>query len=98
MPIPKVGWLVSKAPILVSGPPQTPPHFNLLRSRDLQMGRMVAVGTRISPCPVGAYDPRRLSKLGIGHDAIDSGGGYTGLNPQTGHKLSGIAGFTYNFK
>jgi hypothetical protein len=73
MPIPKVGWLVPKAPILVSGPQQTPPHFNLLRSRDLQMGRTVAVGTRISLRPVGAYDPSRLSNLGIGHDAIDSG-------------------------
>ena len=27
--------------------------------------------------PVGDYDPRRLSNLGIGHGAIDAGGGYT---------------------
>jgi hypothetical protein len=27
--------------------------------------------------PVGDYDPTRLANLGIGHGAIDSGGGYT---------------------
>ena len=30
--------------------------------------------------PVGAYDPARLSNLGIGHAAIDGGGGYTYFN------------------
>ena len=34
--------------------------------------------------PVGAYDPNRLSNMGIGHGAIDAGGGYTYLNPMTG--------------
>jgi hypothetical protein len=48
--------------------------------------------------PVGDYDPRRLSNIGIGHGAIDAGGGYTYLNPTTGHEVSGVAGFTYNFK
>jgi hypothetical protein len=48
--------------------------------------------------PVGAYDPSRLANLGIGHGAIDGGGGYTYLNPVTGHTFSGVAGFTYNFK
>ncbi|MGY3488732.1 hypothetical protein ACVW1C_006615 [Bradyrhizobium sp. USDA 4011] len=48
--------------------------------------------------PVGAYDPSRLSNIGIGHGAIDGGGGYTYLNPATGHEFSGVAGFTYNFK
>jgi len=47
--------------------------------------------------PVGAYDSTRLSNVGIGHSAIDAGGGYTYLNPQTGHKFSGVLGFTYNF-
>jgi hypothetical protein len=47
--------------------------------------------------PVGAYDSTRLSNLGIGHGAIDAGGGYTYLNPQTGHAFSGVLGFTYNF-
>ena len=48
--------------------------------------------------PVGAYDPNRLANLGIGHGAIDFGGGYTYLNPATGIEFSGVAGFTYNFK
>jgi hypothetical protein len=48
--------------------------------------------------PVGAYDPTRLSNLGIGHGAIDGGGGYTYFNPATGHEFSAVAGFTYNFK
>jgi hypothetical protein len=47
--------------------------------------------------PVGAYDSSRLSNLGIGHGAIDVGGGYTYFNPATGHELSGVLGFTYNF-
>src|SRR5207247_9017431 len=34
--------------------------------------------------PVGAYDPARLANLGIGHAAIDGGGGYTYFNPATG--------------
>jgi len=38
-----------------------------------------------------------LANLGIGHSAIDAGGGYTYFNPQTGHEFSATAGFTYNF-
>jgi len=48
--------------------------------------------------PVGAYDSNRLSNIGIGHGAIDAGGGYTYFNPATGHEFSGVLGFTYNFK
>ena len=48
--------------------------------------------------PVGDYNPARLANLGIGHGAIDAGGGYTYLNPATGVELSGVGGFTYNFK
>ena len=46
--------------------------------------------------PVGAYNPSRLSNLGIGHGAVDAGFGYTYLNPKTGQELSGVLGFTYN--
>jgi hypothetical protein len=46
--------------------------------------------------PVGAYDSARLSNVGIGHGAIDGGGGYTYFNPATGHEFSGVLGFTYN--
>jgi hypothetical protein len=48
--------------------------------------------------PVGAYQSDRLSNLGIGHGAIDAGGGYTYFNPATGHEFSGVLGFTYNFE
>jgi hypothetical protein len=51
----------------------------------------------IGDIPVGAYDSTSLSNIGIGHGAIDAGGGYTYLNPQTGHEFSGVLGFTYNF-
>jgi hypothetical protein len=46
--------------------------------------------------PVGAYDSTRLANIGIGHGAIDGGGGYTYFNPQTGKEFSAVAGFTYN--
>jgi len=48
--------------------------------------------------PVGSYSSTRLSNIGIGHGAVDAGGGYTYFNPETGHELSGVLGFTYNFK
>ncbi len=48
--------------------------------------------------PVGAYDSNRLANIGLGHGAIDAGGGYTYLNPMTGHEFSAVGGFTYNFK
>lgn len=48
--------------------------------------------------PVGAYQSDRLANIGLGHGALDGGGGYTYFNPQTGHEFSGVLGFTYNFK
>jgi hypothetical protein len=47
--------------------------------------------------PVGAYDSARLSNIGIGHGAIDSGAGYTYFDPKTGHEFSFVTGLTYNF-
>jgi hypothetical protein len=49
-----------------------------------------------SPLAKGA--PGRIANLGIGHGAIDDGGGYTYLNPATGHTFSDVAGFICNFK
>ncbi len=46
--------------------------------------------------PLGAYSSSRLSNLGLGHGAVDAGGGYTYFNPETGHEASGVLGFTYN--
>jgi hypothetical protein len=48
--------------------------------------------------PIGDYDPVRLANLGIGHGAIDWGGGYTYFNPQTGNEFSVVSGLTYNLK
>jgi hypothetical protein len=47
--------------------------------------------------PVGHYSSTSLANLGLGHGAIDAGGGYTYLNPATGREFSAVAGFTYNF-
>jgi hypothetical protein len=46
--------------------------------------------------PVGTYSSSNLTNVGIGHGAIDAGGGYTYFNPKTGQELSGVLGFTYN--
>lgn len=46
--------------------------------------------------PSGTYDSTRLANLSPGYTAVDSGFGYTYLNPATGHELSAVAGFTYN--
>jgi hypothetical protein len=48
--------------------------------------------------PVGAYSPTSLSGIGIGHGAMDAGGGYTFLNNTTGLEFSAIAGATYNLE
>jgi hypothetical protein len=48
--------------------------------------------------PVGDYDPRRIPNIGLGHGAVDAGGGYTYLNAATANEFSGVAGVTYNFK
>jgi hypothetical protein len=48
--------------------------------------------------PTGAYQANRFSNLGIGHGAIDAGGGYTYLNDKTGLEFSGVAGVTYNWE
>jgi hypothetical protein len=47
--------------------------------------------------PVGNYSSTSISNLGLGHGAIDAGGGYSYFNPATGHEFSAVAGFTYNF-
>jgi hypothetical protein len=48
--------------------------------------------------PTGTYDPTRLSNFGIGHGAIDGGGGYTYADLKTGREFSVVTGLTYNFK
>ena len=46
--------------------------------------------------PVGDYNSASLANIGIGHGAVDFGGGYTYFDPQSGHELSAVLGFTYN--
>lgn len=70
------------------------PQFNVRWNHGVH-NFMSYVATNI---PVGRYDPNRLANLGIGHNAIDAGGGYTYLNPQTGREFSAVLGFTYNFE
>ena len=48
--------------------------------------------------PVGLYNSKRLTNLGLGHGAFDGGGGYTYLDPQAGRELSAVLGFTYNLQ
>ena len=47
--------------------------------------------------PLGTYSPTSLAAIGIGHAAIDAGGGYTYLNNTTGLEFSGVLGATYNW-
>ena len=48
--------------------------------------------------PSGAYQSSRLANIGIGHGAIDAGGGYTYLNDKTGLEFSAVAGLTFNWE
>jgi hypothetical protein len=48
--------------------------------------------------PVGSDKSGRPVNIGIGHGAIDAGGGYTYFNEQTGREYSAVLGFTYNFQ
>ena len=47
--------------------------------------------------PSGTYDSTRLANLSFGFLAIDAGGGYTYLDPKTGHEFSIVGGLTYSF-
>jgi len=46
--------------------------------------------------PVGVYNSTSLANMGIGHGAIDGGGGYTYFDPQTGHEFSAVLVSIYN--
>src|ERR1700709_1001032 len=47
--------------------------------------------------PVGNYSSTSLANLGLGHGAIDGGGGYPYFDPTKAHEFSADAGSTYNF-
>jgi len=69
------------------------PNFSLRWNAGVNNYMVYATGD----IPVGAYDSMRLSNIGLGHGAIDAGGGYTYFDPQAGHEFSAVTGFTYNF-
>jgi len=48
--------------------------------------------------PTGAYQASRLANVGIGHGAIDAGGGYTYYDAKGGTEYSAVLGITYNWK
>ncbi|MEZ5463278.1 transporter [Dokdonella sp.] len=48
--------------------------------------------------PIGSYDSNRLANLGIGHAAVDMGGGYTYLDEKSGREFSAVLGLTYNWE
>ena len=48
--------------------------------------------------PIGTYDPTRLANFGIGHGAVDVGGGYTYFDQKAGNEFSVVVGLTYNLK
>ena len=48
--------------------------------------------------PVGRYDPNRLANLGLGHQALDAGAGYTYFNPHTGWEFSSNARLHVQFR
>lgn len=70
------------------------PQFNLRWNQGVHNWMTYATAN----LPVGAYEATRLANIGIGHWAVDGGGGYTYFNPQTGHEFSAVAGLTYNFE
>jgi hypothetical protein len=46
--------------------------------------------------PVGSYSSSNLAAIGIGHGAVDAGGGYTYLNAKSGWEFSIVGGLTGN--
>jgi hypothetical protein len=70
------------------------PQFNMRWNNGVN-NYLAYVATNIT---TGRYDPDRLANLGIGHNTIDAGGGYTYFNPGTGREFSAVLGFTYNFE
>jgi len=46
--------------------------------------------------PSGTYDSTRLANLSPGFVAVDTGAGYTYLNPKTGQEFTVVGGFSFN--
>ncbi|QGM45607.1 SphA family protein [Methylocystis heyeri] len=76
----------------VTGGGDLSPQATLFWNRGVHNFMVYATGN----APVGAYDKKRLANLGIGHGAVDAGGGYTYSDSVSGVEFSAVAGFTYN--
>lgn len=61
-----------------------------------QRGSHNAMAYVTASVPAGTYDPNRLAGVGLGHWAVDWGGGYTYM-PESPFELSVTAGITCNF-
>ena len=48
--------------------------------------------------PTGAYQVGRIANIGINHNSVDGGGGYTYLDAKKGHEVSIVGGLTYNWE
>ena len=48
--------------------------------------------------PVGSYNAKRLANLGVNHNSVDAGLGYTYFDYDAGNEFSSVAGVTYNFE
>lgn len=68
------------------------PQVSLLWSRGVDNFIVYATGN----IPVGYFNPQSTANIGIGHGAIDAGGGYTYYNQKTGLEFSFVTGVTYN--
>lgn len=78
----------------VSGFGDPVPQFNVRWNQGVHNWMAYITGN----IPIGAYDPKRLANLGLGHGVIDAGGGYTYFDSQSGYEFSAVLGFTYNFE
>ncbi len=89
-----VGGISAAASDKVTGVSDLYPTAQLFWNRGVHNWMAYVTGN----IPIGSYDPTRLSNLGLGHAAVDIGGAYTYLNPETGWEFSATAGLTYNFE
>jgi len=62
----------------------------------MESGRQQLHVVRARQYPERTYDPNRLANLSIGYTAVDTGFGYTYLNPHTGREFSAVAGLSFN--
>jgi hypothetical protein len=70
------------------------PYASLSWNKGFNSGMVYLTGD----IPTGAYNSKRIANIGIGHGAVDYGGGYTYLNDKNGREVSVVLGVTFNFQ